>query len=801
MKKNVLFNLIAFLLLSLFSYQMLVANDEIEQVKKDLPKMLGANNVGTDFYLTFHPCWETEGDTNKLRVYVSSAVVTNVTLEVVGKAYSDSKQTIANDIIEFVLDPEIGQCYRKDAYTPPDTERVYPGYAIHVYSDDPIICYGVTRYHYTSDGFLALPVNSFGKEYIVASYSDPTTNEFQWLPSYTSVVAAYDNTSVRFTLGGTETTLTKGGLQSGEYSDFSMNKGDVLVVSGYGAFADLSGSKVISNKPVGVISGNFCAYVPSDKGYCDYIIEMELPTDTWGRDYLVTPIKNRKNNSILKIFPKEGNTNIYRDSVLIANITNAGGVLGLGYIEIRADDGNPSNVVISGDKQISVTQYNTGQEDDDVASDPFQLVLTPIEQFQKEIIFNTPGIKGGFGFSQNFINIVYETENQSIIPDDLEIGTVLDSQVIWQQINSISSVSYPFAIEIGGKKYSSVTVQLSGDGVYRIKSNNDFTAYAYGFSDYDSYGFPTSVILADLESGDAMPPQPIYASSNLDKEIDGTVVDNPDGSISSSKLSLVYFNKAKSSNYSFSYSNFMPGINSQTDWKAVVNDLAKDAKAFITFCDKKGNDTTILITYSSPKFNILPSNIDFGVVKPGAVHEKVFYLKNESKDYPVKIVELNFKSNLNNFEITGLNLPISLPANDSIPLTMKFTATDIDNVVYSDSIGISNGDVLIYKGGVKAKVRNDLGVDDNNILINNLVITPNPTNSDAYVEFYLEKDTYCELAVFSTNGELVKKISNELFESGNQKIQINTNGMSSGTYNIILKTAGFTKSTKLIIKK
>jgi len=308
-------------------------------------------------------------------------------------------------------------------------------------------------------------------------------------------------------------------------------------------------------------------------------------------------------------------------------------------------------------------------------------------------------------------------------------------------------------------------------------------------------------VLADLENGDAIPPQPIYASSGLDKKIDGTVVDNPDDPISSSKLSLVYFNKAKSSNFSFSYNNFMPGTNSQTDWKAVVDDLAKDAKAFITFCDKKGNDTTILITYSSPKFNINPSYIDFGVVKPGAFQEKVFYLKNESKDYPVKIVELNFKSNLNNFEIIGLNLPITLPANDSISLTMKFTAPMIDDVVYSDSICISNGDVLVYKASVKAKVKNESGVDDNNILTNNLLITPNPTNSDAYAEFYLEKDTYCELSVFSSNGELVKKISSEMFESGNQKIQINTNGLSSGIYNIILKTSGFTKSTKLIIKK
>ena len=178
------------------------SNDEIEQIKKDLPKMLGANNVGTDFYLTFQPCWETEGARNDLRIYISSSVETNVTLEIEGKSIKKTKKTIPNDIIEFKLNPAEGQCYQKDDVTPPETERVYPGYAIHIYSDDPIICYGVTRYQYTSDGFLALPVNSFGNEYIIASYADPTPNVTQWLQLYKCCLL--DSTIVRFTLGGTK---------------------------------------------------------------------------------------------------------------------------------------------------------------------------------------------------------------------------------------------------------------------------------------------------------------------------------------------------------------------------------------------------------------------------------------------------------------------------------------------------------------------------------------------------------------------------------------------------------------------
>ncbi len=35
-----------------------------------------------------------------------------------------------------------------------------------------------------------------------------------------------------------------------------------------------------------------------------------------------------------------------------------------------------------------------------------------------------------------------------------------------------------------------------------------FAGYAYGFSNYDSYGFPTSVALGDLEKKDTVKPDP-----------------------------------------------------------------------------------------------------------------------------------------------------------------------------------------------------------------------------------------------------------------------------------------------------
>jgi len=705
MKSKILFTTSFFLFLLLFFSPVLKSNYDLEEIKKNLPKMLGANNLGRDFYITFHPCWETENARNDLRIYVSSGVETNVTLEIEGKSIKQTKKTIANDIIEFKLNPAEGQCYQKSDQVPPEPEQVYEGYAIHIYSDDPIICYGVTRYQYTSDGFLALPVQALGKEYLVASYADPTMNTFQWLPSYTSVVAAYDNTKVRFILGGTEWTVTRGGLKPGEYKEYSMNRGDVLLIPGYGAFADLSGSRVIASRPVGVISGNFCAYIPSDKGYCDFIIEMELPTNTWGRDYFVTRMKSRKKNSIIKIFAKEPNTKIYRDGRQIAIVPNVGGVLGLGYLEIRSDDGDPRSVVISGDKPINVTQFNPGEDDDNVVSDPFQLVLTPLEQFQTEIIFNTPGIRGGFGFPTNYVNIVYEAEENGSMPDDLQLGTVLGSEVTWRKVNTIdANPGDPFAYEVNGKKFNGKMVQLDGDGVYRLRANKPFCAYAYGFSDYDSYGFPTSVALGDLTKPDTVCPYPTWTMDCAGIIANGNVLDLPNNDEVRSNLSIIYHHSDLSFNFDFSYADFMPGEDKETEWRANVIDPTKDARLVITFSDRRGNDTLLVINFYAPKFTIRPVYADYGLLEVDDVVDKTFWVINESKTSDVYIEELKLKFGNENFQIIGFGLPTIIPPMDSIPFTVRFTATLTTQTRFRDSIGVGDTCIFSYKALVEARV-------------------------------------------------------------------------------------------------
>jgi len=719
--KKLLTSLSALIIVGLFS--LTAANADVEKelgyIKDNLPYLLKSNNAGTLFYMAFHPCWEETGPNNAIRIYVSSAVKTKVTLEIEGLGIIRSKQTVPNDVIEFILPPQEAQPYSKGdggLPIPPKPEQVWDGRAIKVWADAPIIVYGVTRYQYTSDGYLAYPITSLGKVYQISSYADPTNNTGQFLPSYTSIIGVYDNTRVTFRLGGCESCRVpkEGGdtLKSGEVIRRTINEGDVWLIPGIGPFNDLSGSKVIATKPIAITSGNFCAYIPTHIGYCDFIIEQELPENVWGTKYHVTPIISRKEYSIIKIYAKKPYTQVYSDGVPQWTVVSPGGNLGTGYVETRAGVGKPPRPVVIHSQEgypINVVQYNPGQDDDNVPSDPFQLQLSPIEQYQTEIVFNTPGIRGGFGFRDNYINIVYLATADGAIPEDFMFAEVVDGSFNWIPLQAYSSnPGQRFEFETpdaNGRTYYSKTIRLPYDGVYRLKANDPFASYAYGFSDYDSYGFPTSVATADLETPDTLAPYVEYAKS-CDGMVAGQVIDEPRiDPENRSNLGLIYMDQSLSYNYKFEIEPFIIGETPQTTWTLTILDQTVNAKAYLIFTDRAGNRKDTIIEHFAISPVVLEYGADYGTFKqqaPPVTKTLSFTLKNEGlksidKDKYSIYITLDSKeiegkpSDISTYQyfdlvgISGVDMA-SLAAGQSIKFDVKFTAA-VEGV-FRDSIGV-----------------------------------------------------------------------------------------------------------------
>lgn len=659
--------------------------DKHEKKVQELPKLLGSTNAGTDFWMTFLPAWPVAGGINNIKIYVSSGVETEVTVEVKSEGYLKVLKTKPNDIIEFKLPVTIAQPYFKIDRDPTPPEKNYKQHAVHVSAKDPIICYGVTRYQYTSDGFLAIPTSGLGKSYQVASFSDVGDNGTsfgQYLPSLTSIVAPYDNTKVVFTLGGNLITQTSGGMKLGQSKTITLNKGDVYAIGSFGKSADISGSKIVANKPVAVVSGNFCAYIPEDKAACDHIVEMELPDNTWGKAYHVTRIFGRQKNSLIKVFAKNPNTKIYLDGKHIYTIQTAGGEEGKGWMFRRVAEGDPKSYIISADGPITVTQHNPGQQDDNISSDPFQLILTPIEQFQTEITFNTPGIGDGSGFARNYVNLVFELDEKRGMADDLEWATVENGQFEWLSVGQRFGYFFEqFAFDIDGKAYGMKTITLPRDGVYKIRAKRPFAAYAYGFSDYDSYGFPTSVALGDLTKPDTVAPVTPFEEVCEGCYKDIKVRDLPEDADVRSNLAEIFMDSKESYNYEFSVKDFVAGEDQTTSWSACPIDKGQDARAVLYFKDRRGNTTIDTLIYKAFNITIAPSPIvDFGSMRVGDTKTMKLTVTNNSADNPITIDKLSLASAVG-FSVDASVVPFELAPKASKEIDVTFTATVVSQDV------------------------------------------------------------------------------------------------------------------------
>ncbi|MFC2131642.1 T9SS type A sorting domain-containing protein [Bacteroidota bacterium] len=798
MKKiNVLFVAFALFSANLFSN---------ETVSNSLAKLLGTNNVGREFYFSCIPAREDTSGNNEIKLYISSGVETMVRVEIVGKGYEKIKKTIPNDIIEFTLSPAIGQPYRKTDSIEPEVDQVWRGAGIHVIADDPIICYCFINNRNYSAGFLNIPVPALGKEYIVSSYADYSDNINMFFPGYVSVTAAYDKTKVRFTLGGSDSSKIAGELITGETSVYNLNNGDVLLIASSGKGSDLSGSKISATKPVAVVSGNYCAFIPDSSEDCDLIEEMLLPTNTWGNEYHVPNFAERKRNSMIKVFAKDSSTKIYRDYNQIGFISTAGGTEGVGYLHMRADEGEPRPIVISGDKPISVTQYNTGQMDDSVGSDPFQLVLTPIEQYQREIVFNTPGILGGFGFTMNYINLCYEATEWGTIPEDLMFAQVEGGEFAWLPLVDMSpSPGQPFEKIDGGKVYYSKQITLPGDGVFKIKAEKPFAAYAYGYSFYSSYAFPTSVALGEITKVDTLPPEPKWTMdcwgyvNNPANPTSKTkyVTDKPDDPENRSNLSTIYLHSDVSYNYKLYYGDFMPCEDPVTIWYMRTIDNTEDAFAAVTFADCAGNDTTLYIHYYAIKLEIIPGEVRFENVEIGETYEKKIWIYNRSENAKPHIHILKLTGNNSGFELTDTNyneiaLPFIFQTLDSIPLILRFTATvdgwHRDTILINDSCCSSEiAPVEAYTEGTGVKEK--LGE-------NQILISPNPAQDKLVINN--------DADIFIEQVKIFDLLSNErvcTIKQSEEGTVINTSNLQNGIYIVQIKTQKSTIVRKFIIQK
>ncbi len=150
-----------------------------------------------------------------------------------------------------------------------------------------IVVYGLSYRQYTTDAFLALPCNRIAVdnyEYYSLGYGFNSG-------SLLLLVACEDNTTI--SIAGNTTSLQK-------QETYLLESTSV----------DLTGTKVVSDKPISVFPGHLCTAIPSDQGCCcDYIVEQVPSTAVWGKTFLVASFLGRSSGELLRILTSTDSTN------------------------------------------------------------------------------------------------------------------------------------------------------------------------------------------------------------------------------------------------------------------------------------------------------------------------------------------------------------------------------------------------------------------------------------------------------------------------------------------------------------
>ncbi len=660
-----LLTILAILLLSILTIETSAKgnNDEIKaKFLKD--HTMGINSQGRKFIIAFPPNEsQSYGNFRSLEVYVTSSRNTTVTLTNKSMGVQVTKKVEAMGITTFSSitgETSWGWEIRRT--------EVPLGLAFTLESPDPISVYVLNSKMYTSEGYLAIPVSAWGTDYIHCSFYD--YNEIRpWASGFT-IIAGYDNTKVRIRLKGMGKgfATTKGGHNIGDSWSVTLNKDEVYMVQGDGQTRgqfDMSGSSIIANKPIGLLSSHERCMIPVFEviNGRDHLIEMMPPVSAWGKKYATVEYDRKKDKGdYFRIVASQPNTKYsikwydLKNSSLIAQRSGTLNKAGdwREYLETSAQW--PHNLesirgmsVFEFDKPALVLQYDYSAYWDRAGGnyDPFMILVVPVEQFTKSTVFQTPS---NDDFLENHFNIIAVGDTTDPTRADLK-SIMLDKKKIW----TLES-SFPYN-QIPGTNLFWAKINVK-PGAHKVYGDTKFGGYIYGFSSFDTYGWPAAMAIRKLDEVDTLPPvieiaglcgDYIISASELrnggkdddPRQIDQGISDPPELLMDEVNNAYSYnFDKPKLPD---GWLGWPPSYKPE-DYTFTMSVIDKYADAFAVFAvvDRYGNVSIDSIRYEADSLVLDPEIVDFGEVRLKNDKALDVKLKSES-DSTIKIISIKLQ--------------------------------------------------------------------------------------------------------------------------------------------------------------
>ncbi len=399
-----------------------------------------------------------------------------------------------------------------------DSGEVAEYKACHIVAISSINVQMMSRGVCSGESYSSQGTSSLGKNYVVESYHDNpngtggvTTKENS--AGYFMIVAAFDNTTIQI-IPNTTTLKGKTGINSGTGASgiekpfqISLNRGQCYMVksSGNDIKNDISGTSILSSKPIAVIAGHENAL--TDKSDTtntaiesrNFMVEQMLACEYWdSTGYISLPFAESPATPPIGIGDEYRifTNNPLGDSVTVSTTDRKDILFTPQYPKRVATEFSITSPIefrsINKGRKFHVVQYdNRMQSGGAPYSTPRQMSIIPTSQWGSSSLFTVPNLKNT-SEQKHYLNIIcrrvdYQLDTIRFIRNDgkfellKNIGTLIK---YWDSIpNNSELVGLTYSIEPGPYYLTSFSQYKNGD-IFP----SSFIVYSYGSGKLDPDG-------------------------------------------------------------------------------------------------------------------------------------------------------------------------------------------------------------------------------------------------------------------------------------------------------------------------
>ncbi len=422
------------------------------------------NNLGKNFYVAFGANQGGNENDNLMALYITSRTPANGVVSVPGINFTQSFTTTPGAITTIVLPSDLSTT----SVEVTQSEVVLPGMAVHITADTDVTVYGMNHKLYSTDAFMALPINVLGTEYRTMNFPTSDVGGSQ-TPGEYLIVGVQDSTHVTITPAARTFANKPGGVPF----TILLNAGEVYMVQGddIDATNDQTGSHIESDQPVAVFSGHMRTQIPENgtnqngQASRDHLIEQMPPVSAWGDSALVVPYATSVRPDLVRIVSAEDGNTIAVNGTIVATL-NAGQ-----FYQINALTGVTSIIATN---PIAVGQYmhtSWGELNDrsnPAYGDPALALIFPVEQF--DTAYTIVSVVNPSAFTGNFVNLVVDASGIG----SLRLDGTLVAKANFKPIPKSNYV------------YAQITLK---QGTHNLRCAKPFGTTVYALGNVDSYAY------------------------------------------------------------------------------------------------------------------------------------------------------------------------------------------------------------------------------------------------------------------------------------------------------------------------